>query len=154
MVLSVSGEYVRYLDHELIVKELEAKIEHLQRWQDGLIKTTVAWSEQGTNAVSLPDAISVVEGMRDEIRRDYTMREPCEEDKSILIFTTHQITALEMVLDRLRALSPGETRKLDKGGTGTQSSRDSRTSVSRLCHSSLSENGKTASDGGGRINTG
>jgi hypothetical protein len=57
--------------------------------------------------VSLPDAISVVEGMRDEIRRDYTMREPCEEDKSILKIITHQITALEMVLDRLRALSPG-----------------------------------------------
>jgi hypothetical protein len=108
------GEYVRYSDHERIVKELEARVEHLQDWQAGLMKTTVAWSEQGTNAVSLPDAISVVEGMRDEIRRDYTMREPCEEDKSILKIVTHQITALEMVLDRLRSLSPGETRKPDK----------------------------------------
>jgi hypothetical protein len=93
-------------DHERVVEELEARVEHLQDWQAGLMKTTVAWSEQGINSVSLPDAISVVEGIQ---RRTYRS----DFGGWVDVSEGGYLNADEL-LARLRSLSPGETRKLDK----------------------------------------
>jgi hypothetical protein len=87
-------------DHERIVKELEARVEHLQDWQAGLMKTTVAWSKQGTNAVSPPDAISVVEQWRDEQPTGARRRE--RESRQ----NTQRETA-NTIIDLLRSLSLG-----------------------------------------------
>jgi hypothetical protein len=105
-----SGEYVRYSDHERIVKELEAKIEHLQGWQAGLMKTTVAWSEQGINSVSLPDAISVVEGMRDEWLAKRNEHKPLTAKRNRY---DAGFCAANEILTRLRVLSPGVAGEIE-----------------------------------------
>jgi hypothetical protein len=106
------GKWVRYSDHGRIVKELEARLEHLGTASEEWAKTIdriAAWSdwesskyplaEHVNNLVgelkrlritpSLSDAIKEVEKMRNEQERP-----------------SDQLVAADLILERLKSLSP------------------------------------------------
>lgn len=129
------GEYVRYSDHQRIVKELEARVQrlmttreqaerfirhhlHSAEWQGEQL--IVTFEQEALIAAllgdveapepSLPDVISVVEEMRDEYNqrtRSYPVNSHMRDEMNA------RTVALGEALTRLRSLSPGVV-----GGTG------------------------------------
>jgi hypothetical protein len=65
---------------------------------------------QKRSTPSLSDAIKEVESLRDQARREHTMREARDEDKSILRILANQISAFDIAIERLNSIGPqGET---------------------------------------------